>query len=84
MWQVAEKAAAAAASDNVQAGLMLALAIAGGVTFQTVAHFHSTKARFAAALQRNLYEKNVAHNEVVISTLVEETELQELKEAMLG
>jgi len=62
----------------------MALMVVGGVAFQTYAHFHSTKSEFASALRHQLDEKTVARNEVVVSTLVEETELQELKEVMVG
>ena len=65
--------------DAKDTGLVLAFAMMGAVAFQIVSQFQLRKAAFSSALTGALYFKKLGQNRLVIQSLVDETEKQEMK-----
>jgi|TARA_B110000208_G_scaffold148159_1_gene178738 hypothetical protein len=70
--------------DAKDAGLVLASGVLCAVAFQIWSQFQLKRAAFSSALTSALYFGKLGQNRLVIESLVNETEKQEMKEAMLA
>ncbi len=66
------------------AALLTAAATLGGYLWKQYSNFKNRKIRFMKTLAENLYFKTLAHNEGVLSYLIDRAEESEFKEALLA